>query len=446
MTGARGLGACLCACLAGLTGCRSQATQGSAALPPIPLAAADQYADIAPRWSPDGRRIAFLRIRADRTCQPWVASRDLRHLRPLAPSSIVSPDRPQRTARGAPAPAAGLAWLPDGSGVAVPRAEWFALRDGERLPGISLWLAPLDNSPARPLAVHPELYEDDLYYYRSPAFSRDGRRLAFVGEGRGGAAGLYVRTLARHGPAMDRPRPDEYVDADLPTWSPHGGLLALRQGIQRAPTSDPVETVRVIEPGGWVARRVAVFTATVLRGAATPSGSRRAVVPRVTGIAWSADGKRLACTVEEREGGPAGVWVVGTDGGGRAPTRATPAGSARYAAPMWLAPGVVLATRVRGAAVRAVLIDAATHTVRPLVMLPGEDPGWSPDGRAVVCSTGPRSGQGPAAPAALRVLATGYEGREGAQTPSGRTRLRPEPRLEPGPAVLGLDGRGRAGS
>jgi len=155
-------------------------------------------------WSPDGRKLAFLR---DGACGDFcfklsVVNSDGSGLRDLT-SKLGAGKGP-----GA-GPASDPAWSPDGRKIAFVRLN----AGPDRSP---VYVVNADGSGLRNLTPKP------VGVYANPAWSPDGRKIAFVSE-RDGNSEVYVmnangggqRRLTRH-PASD---------AD-PAWSPDGRKIA----------------------------------------------------------------------------------------------------------------------------------------------------------------------------------------------------------------------------
>jgi Tol biopolymer transport system component/DNA-binding winged helix-turn-helix (wHTH) protein len=115
----------------------------------------DEY---SPVWSPDGRAIAFLSS-SPAGLALYVASLDSAH----APDKVYIPGETTRWEQGA------LAWSPDGKSLVL--ADHLGAE-----PSSSIYRIDLDTRRARPLTSPPSGWEGDL----SPAFSPDGRKIAFL--------------------------------------------------------------------------------------------------------------------------------------------------------------------------------------------------------------------------------------------------------------------------
>jgi dipeptidyl aminopeptidase/acylaminoacyl peptidase len=403
--------ALLCLCLS----CRRNNPLNHADLPPGKGHMARIFVDMSPRWSHNGQKIAFLRCWLDRRMQLFLASKDLLRMEPLNEPELVSPDRIYRTGRAGFTAPQSIHWSPQDRAIVYSRVEWFTFEDGERLPGTSLWTYDIPSGRSYPLATHPKEYENTFFYYRSPQWSPDGKRLAFIGEGWDGETALFVRTLTGSSPEMERGRYDQYADVDWPAWSPDGKRLAFRQGILRALTADPVETLRVIEPGKGEVRRVLTLSTTRSRSLfsleARGNGNRSKggrISPRIASLAWSPDGKRLVFTLTPAPLDPKqySVWVLeyGKDASLR---RVSPKeDECGYLAPIWINAHTIGALRIAKEGFIAVALSLKGLPPRALCHVPSDDLDWSPDRKYIVCATALPKGK-PAASTTLRVIPTG---------------------------------------
>ena len=137
--------------------------------------------DSSPAWSPDGLRIAFLR---------WTAQNDSDVDIMLVPALGNAAERRIASVRIRPTtrPLSRLAWTPDGRWLATS-AE---VSPGERH---GIWLLSADGGEPRRLTESPGPESGDLGD-AIPAFSSDGRRLAFIRETSAGVDSVHVLALS----------------------------------------------------------------------------------------------------------------------------------------------------------------------------------------------------------------------------------------------------------
>jgi hypothetical protein len=331
-----------------------------------------------------------------------VASADLTRVRALAPPALLDPDVPIRTGRDRLTGMQQIAWSPDGLRIAYPRAEVVEREDGEPILIVGLWEVDAAGGAPHRLACPDTRNPQLLTTYRSVSWSATGARFAFVGRGDHGETAIYIRP-ARTNPHEDAPLPrfDSWLDSDLPTWSRDGRRLAFRQGIVRALTADPIERLRIIQPGGTDARDL--WTLTPKAYAALTGLPEESLAPRIVDIAWAPGGSRIAATVAAGPENPPlrDLWVVSTRG---APAPKRLPGS--WIGARWLDERRIGALRrtARGG-FEADAIDTETAAVTRLTDAPSDDMDWSPQGRSIVCAI--PNMEGPAANAMLRVLRTG---------------------------------------
>ena len=116
----------------------------------------DPAAEFAPQWSPDGRQVAYVRV------QPPGTSQQLRVMSALGGSDRAVSDFPAWY---------HASWSADGRYLAVGRASVPPVPPG----GNGVYLVPLDGGEPRAI-TRPGASASDY----QPAFSRDGRRLAYA--------------------------------------------------------------------------------------------------------------------------------------------------------------------------------------------------------------------------------------------------------------------------
>lgn len=200
-----------------------------------------------PRFSPDGRTIAFMLRRASSPQDVWIVNAGGGDARPVTLG---------REATNYPA------WLPDGS-----RIAFFTRRDGKR----GIWAITLEGrteSHLFPLA-------DDMQW---PTLSPDGKLLAYWAEAPDRELTTWIAPLDGSPPRRVT-SPD--VSAAYPRWSPDGRTLV----------------VEVHRPTGWV---LATVPAT---------GGPLSLLVEENGLSWpydfSPDGKRISFAGQRD-----GIWNV----------------------------------------------------------------------------------------------------------------------------------------
>ena len=267
----------------------------------------------APAWSPDGRRIAFEGVR-DGTTGVYAVNAD-------GSSSVRSPAiwvATARLARSGHAPA----WSPDGRTIAFfsgakiylmnadgsehralttplgPRKRSLAWSpDGRKLAFLSqsgcgdfcfsLYVVGTDGSGLRDVTSELERRGPGRGPASDPAWSPDGRELAFVRLSAGLGEPIYV--VSADGSGLRRLTRNPANDAD-PTWSPDGRKLAF------VSDRDGNSEVYVMNADGSGQR-------SLTRNPAFDADPT-----------WSPDGRKLAF-VSNRDGSY-GVYVVNADGSG----------------------------------------------------------------------------------------------------------------------------------
>lgn len=233
--------------------------------------------------------------------------------------------------------------------------------------------------------------------YDAPAWSRNGRLIAFSGPVCSGCAtGLFVVPAAGGAP---RRVPGAAPGATRPSWSPLDRSLAYVAGSTN---------VWSITPTGGVARRLAggdaphdqavwspdgrqvVFTSQQWNGAwdlwvMGANGSRKRNLTRSAlserEPAWSHDGRRIAFS--RRVGGRWAVFVMAATGG-RA-RRVTPA-SVDCRQPAWSANDRQLAcssTTPAGSSILVMRTDGTRRRRVPTATVTASSPSWSPDGQTI---------------------------------------------------------------
>lgn len=146
---------------------------------PIPITT-DPSRDDSPAWSPDGRTIAFLR---------WTSQTDTAVDVMVVPALGGATERRVATVaiRPTAVPVRRLSWTPDG--------RWLAI-GGDVTPsqGHGIWLFAVEGGQPRRLTTSSGGIDDvgDV----SPAFSSDGRCVAFIRYTENGTSAIYVQALS----------------------------------------------------------------------------------------------------------------------------------------------------------------------------------------------------------------------------------------------------------
>jgi TolB protein len=201
-----------------------------------------------------------------------------------------------------------------------------------------------------------------------PAWSPDGRRLAFVSE-RSGGLEVYVMGADGSRPAL--------VTADRrtalwPAWSPDGRRLAY-QSYARVRAD-----VYIVGADGSGARRL-----TDAEGADTGAEDGSP--------AWSPDGRLIAFSSDREERPARRIYVIESSGGSL-PRRLTDSHSTDDA-PAWSPDGRLIAFHsTRDGSFEVYVMAADGSGARRLTSSGGSAPRWSPDGRWIAYTAG-RSGR-----------------------------------------------------
>jgi Tol biopolymer transport system component len=210
-----------------------------------------------PSWSPDGTKVAFMRLSdsCDVCSAIWVVDADGGNERRLTDGSarLEAP-----------------AWSPDGERIAFEK--WDDDQVGAHIE-VDVYVMKADGTHPRRLTDFPGAEQD-------PAWSPDGERIAFSSD-RGEGADLYVMNSDGSQP---RRLTDTVESEYFPAWSPDGDAIAFeRRGARIA--------IVVLNVDSREERR--------LRARNTDWGQP----------AWSPDGAQLAFTTNGTT-----IWVVDADG------------------------------------------------------------------------------------------------------------------------------------
>ena len=346
--------------------------------------------DVFPAWSPDQAQIAFVRMHG-------AASGDI----------IVIParggtERTLREIRFVALPAfSWLAWTPDGAQIAFASQS---LESGRS----TVFLMRLADGRVRSLTAPPNGVIGDA----SPAFSPDGRSLAFVRWSSPSTSTLLVQTLSGDMEALGEPAtvPVAARTAASPAWADNKRLLfserarILEWEVNAAPEQIFLSSGRLA--GLAIAGRESGKSPRVVAAQQNDPGSQIWTIPlRTAGAAggppavlsrfgnnsnnpdYSSDGKHIVF-VSRRSGTPE-LWMTDGDGGNL--TQLTRLAVQSLGTPRWSPDNRHVAFFARiGTEPQIYVIDATTDQPVPQQAtheVPGCNiPSWSRSGKFVYCS------------------------------------------------------------
>ncbi len=361
--------------------------------PPLSHPAEKTFRDLNPRFSPDGRQIAWVRLYPDRTQAVFTADADLSHPRQRTEAEQVCPDRPYASGRDSLFARDTLAWSPEGGSLAFTRAAWFDFGGKESFPGTELWRLDLKTGGITPLAVRPGEYSGTFFYYKNPVWSPDGKRIAFTGEGIGGQRAVFVRNFALQEADEVAPRFDKFADSDGSVWEPlregeTEAALLFRQGIRRAPwlpLTESLRRLRLSAPDGAEAGEI--WRLSTRRAQIRFASSFGTAIPRIGQLVPSPDGRKIAFVLTPDALDPKRFQVGVLDRSGKQ-EKAVAVSSGGNFAPFWkdaetlgcLSP--LNSQSNTGFEIRA--ISLRTGKIQPLGTLETADFDVSPDRSAIV--------------------------------------------------------------
>ena len=342
--------------------------------------------DLRPAWSPMGGQIAFLRKLPGNRAAIMVMS---------------EPGRQERQVAVIPSTHSRLAWTPDGKWIA-----YSVLMPGyvQRPPEQSGILAvSVESGQIRPITIPDSLFLGD----RDPAFSPDGRSLAFIRLASLSSGELYVVDLDDHLRTGGEPRRLTFDNANArtPAWMPDGkeiiysctrggyrSLWRLRLGRDPQPVAlggEQANHPAVSPQGDRIAYARTNDTSGLWKiqlegpdGRPSPPQRLTRSTRRERNVAYSPDGRRIA--FESNRSGASAIWVAAADGSEQ--RQLTFLGGTVTGTPRWSPDGQSLAfdSRVTGPG-EIFAIDASGGEPRRLTNNPADDvvPDWSRDGKWV---------------------------------------------------------------
>jgi eukaryotic-like serine/threonine-protein kinase len=333
----------------------------------------DPAEDISPAWSPDGRYLAFLRRSASENGIFIVPA-------------LGGPER--KLGKTEPS-LSRLSWSPDGKFLAV--ADQGSPQDSH-----GIFLFSVENGEKQRLTSAPQSSAD-----YSPAFSPDGKTLAFIRSSGLSSEDIYL--ISTHGGELQRLTADERRITSL-AWtadgrdivfsSNRGGgfslwRVALSGGMPErvAVTGQNAYSPAVSRRGDRLVYNVSFLDSNIWRIDTSNAADRQALPTRLISSSrqdhspqFSPDGKKIAF-VSDRSGSDE-IWVCERDGSH--PVQLTFFDGTVSGTPRWSPDGqqIVLDARPAGNA-NIYVVSAEGGKPRPVTLEPSHDvmASWSRDGR-----------------------------------------------------------------
>jgi Tol biopolymer transport system component len=365
-------------------------TQGSDAFPLTHLSASNTQ-NIAPLWSPDGRKIIFMSRRAldgsdsantNRTANVWIVNADGSNVKPLTKLTAGSAD------------CTDPAWSPDGSKIVFDSSR--AL-DGSDAAGVAftsnVWVMNADGSGVIPLTKLTRKNADSFL----PVWSPDGGKIAFRAtraldgsDNSAQATNLWVMNADGSGVAP-LTQLTAFTASANPAWSPDSSKIAFAS-TRALDGSDAANTNNTSNI--WVMNANGSGATALTRLTASGASSFFPV--------WSPNGSKIAFTSSRvLNGTDAGIpngdfnlWVMGADGSSAGALTRFTAPSVFTSSSLWSADGSRIAfiadsaldgsnTLNANSAINLWVINADGSAAIPLSRLTAsgvdtEDPQWQP--------------------------------------------------------------------
>ena len=391
--------------------------------PPLRLTT-DPAMDASPAWSPDGRHIAFLRGHP-----PAREKMGLYLIPPLGgrERKLAETRVPFTYALGS-----CLAWSPD--------STWLAVCDWEEdSPGrLSVFLLSVDTGERRKLTRPPE---DSRVGDVLPAFSPDGRMLAFSRYGSGLSSDLYLLDLDQDLNPQGEPRRRTFIEQVMGGhgFTSDGRDIVFAAGslgaasLWRVPTSGTASPERLPfgESGIWpqLSRQGNRLAYTAAHDNINIYRLDLPVVDGVTGTAvklisssrwdlqprYSPDGNRIAFV--SHRSGDAEIWKCDSDGSN--PVQLTSLGARIVGKPRWAPDGKSIGF---SSLAEGYVVDAEGGAPRRLTSDPVGNPSWSRNGEWIYFGSDrngyPQCFKMPAGGGPAQVVTAGYGPRM--ESPDGK--------------------------
>jgi Tol biopolymer transport system component len=301
--------------------------------------------DMSPAWSPDNSWVAFLRVEEERAIVMVVP--------PLGGSERIVGTIPIARAYNWDAGGRQLAWTPDGKWIAAPSPD----ENGN----VRLFLLNVQSRETRELT--PAAAQSSGVRDRNPAFSWDGRTLAFTRGSNVETGDLYLLRLGDDYRPAETPRPLTRGPGlnDSPAWRPDSREILFRSNRSG---SDAIWSIAA--DGRTPAKRLSE----VGENGQSPAVSRQDRLvyvnvrvqdtnlwklplntPRATAVSFasssrtdtspqiSPDGR--AIVFQSDRDGPLEIWVTGSDGSGA--MAVTRFGNGHTGTPRWSPDGQTIA-------------------------------------------------------------------------------------------------------